>query len=411
VARIWRAVERLYRCGVHPAIQVCVRRRGQILLDRAIGHASGNGPQDPPDARKVLATPETPFNVFSLAKAVTSMILHLLDERNFLRIDDRVCDYIPEFGVHHKEWITIRHLLTHRAGIPNLRSDITDLDRLGEPEWIVRKLCDEQPLSRAGRQLAYHAISGGFILGEVVRRVTKKDIRTVLNEGVLRPLGFRWMNYGVRRRDLKAVATNYFTGLPPLPPVSLVLRRAFGVDYRAAIELSNDPRFLTSIVPSANLVATANELSRFFQLLLNKGELDGVCVFDPRTVQRATAEQSYLEMDFTLGLPLRYATGFMLGSHWLSLYGPDTDHAFGHLGLSNILGWADPEREVAAAIVTSGKPLFYPGMYYGYALVRAIGEACSKVPPRKALGRTRLPRRTLRAQPVSLRGPLWRVVS
>jgi CubicO group peptidase (beta-lactamase class C family) len=100
-----------------------------------------------------------------------------------------------------------------------------------------------------------------------------------------------------------------------------------------------------------------------------------------------------------------------LGSHWLSLYGPDTDHAFGHLGLSNILAWADPEREVAAAIVTSGKPLFYPGMYYGYALVRAIGATCAKVPPRKALGRTRLPRQTPHARPAASRGPLRQVAS
>lgn len=271
VTRLWRAVEGLYRSGAHPAIQLCVRRRWQTLINRAIGHLGGNGPDDPPDARKTLATPETPFNVVFTAKAVTSMVLHLLDERNLLRIDDRVCDYIPEFGVHHEEWITIRHLLPRRAGIPNLRSELIDLDRLRVPDWIVRPLCDEKPLSHAGRQLAYHAISGGFILGEVVQRVTKKDIRTVLSEAVLRPLGFRRMNYGVRRRDLTAVGTDYFTGLPPLPPVSIVLKRAFGVGYRAAVELSNDPRFLTAIVPSANLVSTANELSRFFQLLLRKG--------------------------------------------------------------------------------------------------------------------------------------------
>lgn len=127
-------------------------------------------------------------------------------------------------------------------------------------------------------------------------------------------------------------------------------------------------------------------------------------VFDPRAVQRATAEHSYLEMEFTLGLPIRYATGFMLGSHWFGLYGPGTDHAYGHLGFSTILAWADPEREVAAAAVTSGKPLLHPGMYYGYALVRTIGEACAKIPLRKASVRGRLPARRPHDQPTAARG-------
>jgi len=390
VEEIWHAVERLYQTAMHPAIQLCVRRHGAVLIDRAIGHASGNGPHDPPDAKKVRATPETPFTIFSAAKAVTAMVVHLLDQRNLIRLDDRVCEYIPEFGAHEKQWITIRHVLTHRAGIPNLPPRVMQLEQLKDPAAIVRILCKAEPTSRAGRQLAYHAISGGFILGELVRRVTGKDIRSFLHEEILRPLNFRWMNYGVGRRDVRKVAINYFTGPPPLPPLSILLERAFGVGFRQAVEQSNDPRFLTSVVPSANIVATANELSRFYQLLLNGGALDGVRIFDPRTIQRATAEQSYFEIDLTLGAPLRYAMGFILGAQWLSLYGPDTESAFGHLGFTNILSWADPERQVAAAIMTSGKPLLYPQLYYAYDIVRQIGSACTKV------------RRSTARKPVSL---------
>ena len=379
VEEIWHAVERLYQTGMHPAIQLCVRRHGAVLIDRAIGHVCGNGPHDPADAKKVRATPDTPFTIFSAAKAVTAMVVHLLDQRNLIRLEDRVCEYIPEFGAHEKQWITIRHVLTHRAGIPNLPPEAMRLERLKDPEGIVRILCKAEPTSRAGRQLAYHAISGGFILGELVRRVTGKDIRSFLDEEILRPLNFRWTNYGVSRRDVPKVAINYFTGPPPLPPLSILLQRAFGVGFREAVEQSNDPRFLTSVVPSANIVATADELSRFYQLLLNGGELDGVRIFEPRTIQRATAEQTYFEFDFTLSVPLRYAMGFILGAQWLSLYGPDTERAFGHLGLSNILSWADPERQVAATLMTSGKPLLYPQLYYAYDIVRQIGRACTKV--------------------------------
>jgi CubicO group peptidase (beta-lactamase class C family) len=95
-------------------------------------------------------------------------------------------------------------------------------------------------------------------------------------------------------------------------------------------------------------------------------------------VRRATSEQSYLEFDLTLGLPLRYGMGFMLGGKWFSLYGPDTEHAFGHLGFTNIIGWADPERQIAGALMTSGKPLLYPEIYYVYEILRQIGRACPK---------------------------------
>jgi CubicO group peptidase (beta-lactamase class C family) len=383
VGQVWAAVERLYQSGIHPAMQLCVRRRGEILIDRAIGYAAGNGPDDPPNAKKVLATPVTPFTIYSASKAVTAMIIHLLDQRNLIRLDDAVCEYVPEFGVHKKQWITIRHVLTHRAGIPNLPPEVLNLDLLGDPDEILRMLCKAKPTSRPGRQLAYHAITGGFVLAEVVRRVTGKSIRDVLDAEIRRPLGFRWMSYGVARRDVKQVALNYFTGPPPLPPLSTVLDRALGVSFRDVVTLSNDPRFLTGIVPSGNIVATANELSRFYQLLLNGGELDGVRIFEPRTIRRATAEQSYLEIDFTLGLPFRYGMGFMLGASTFSLYGPDTQYTFGHLGFTNIVSWADPERQVAGTLMTSGKPLLYPQIYYAFDIMRQIGRACPKEPKRQ----------------------------
>jgi CubicO group peptidase (beta-lactamase class C family) len=378
VAGVWRAVERLYASGIHPAVQLCVRRHGRVLIDRAIGHASGNGPDDAPDAPKVLATPDTPFCSLSASKAVTAMMVHLLDQENLIRLDDPICEYIPEFGSHGKQWITIRHVLAHRAGIPNLPPQVMRLEHLDDLDEVTDILCEAEPVSRAGRQLAYHAVTGGFVLGELVHRVTRRSIRQVLDDAVRKPLGFRWLSYGVAPADVSQVATNYVTGPPVLPPFSYLFRRGLGVGFHEAVAMSNDPRFLTGLVPAANVVATADEFSRFYQLLLDGGTLDGVRVFDPRTIRRATSEQSYLEFDFTLGLPFRYGMGFMLGAQWLSLYGPDTLHAFGHLGFTNIICWADPERDVAAALMTSGKPLIYPELYYLFEVLRQIGLACPK---------------------------------
>jgi CubicO group peptidase (beta-lactamase class C family) len=375
---VWQAVERLYSSGIQPAVQLCVRRHGRVLIDRAIGHASGNGPDDAPDAPKVLVTPDTPFCSLSASKAVTAMMVHLLDQENLIRLDDPICEYIPEFGAHGKQWITIRHVLAHRAGIPNLPPQVMRLEHLDDLDEVTDILCEAEPISRAGRQLAYHAVTGGFVLGELVHRVTRRSIRQVLDDAVRRPLGFRWLSYGVAPADVSQVATNYVTGPPVLPPFSYLFRRGLGIGFHEAVAMSNDPRFLTGLVPAANVVATADEFSRFYQLLLDGGTLDGVRVFDPRTIRRATSEQSYLEFDFTLGLPFRYGMGFMLGAQWLSLYGPDTVHAFGHLGFTNVICWADPERGVAASLMTSGKPFVYPELFYLFDVVRQIGLACPK---------------------------------
>lgn len=375
IASIWDAVRSLYASGIHPAIALCVRYRGHVVLDRAIGYAFGNSPGDPPEAPKTLATPDTPFCLLSASKPVTAMVLHLLDDMGLLHVDDPVAEYIPEFARHGKEGITFRHILAHRAGVPNPPADSMDLALLSEPERIVELLCDQRPNWRPGTRVAYHAVTTGFLLGEVVRRVTGKDIRTFLGETLCEPLGFRWMNYGVAPEDVARVAVNAFTGPPVLPPISTLFERALGVSVQRVVEISNDPRFLTSIFPSGNVVATADELSRFFELLRRNGELDGVPVFERRTVQRAIAEQSYLEPDLTLVLPFRYSMGFMLGAEWFSLYGPFTPRAFGHIGFTNVIGWADPERDVAAALLTSGKPVIYPQIFYLFEMLRRIGTA------------------------------------
>jgi CubicO group peptidase (beta-lactamase class C family) len=227
--------------------------------------------------------------------------------------------------------------------------------------------------------VAYHTVTGGFVLGEVVRRVTGKDIRTVLREEILAPLGFRWMNYGVAAADVPRVGLSAPTGPPVLPPLSVLLTRALGMPVDQLTELANDPRLLTGIVPAGNVVTTANEMSRFMDLLRAGGTLDGVQVMRPRTIRRAIVETSYHEFDRTLGFPIRYSHGFMLGAQTMSLYGPDTDEAFGHLGFTNVFMWADPRRELAVGLITSGKPVVGPHLDALWRLVRRIGLEAPKV--------------------------------
>ena len=380
VEHIWAAAVDLYRSGVHPALTLCLRRHGRVVLDRAIGHARGNGPDDRAETPKILATPETPFCVYSTSKAFTAMVVHALVEEGALALEDRIADYIPEYAQHGKGETTIGHVLSHRAGVPTLPGHLFDLDRIGDREFLSAAIAEAKPFVKPGTFLAYHAVSGGFVFAEVIYRATGQTVRDVLRERILAPLGFRWSNYGVSSGEVPAVGLGYTTGARLLPPLSTLSRRVLGAPIQEVVELSNDPRFLTAIVPSANIVTTAHELSRFFEIFRCGGELDGVRVMEAQTLRTALTEQSRLELDLTLVFPTRFSYGLMLGAKLLSLYGRDTDLAFGHLGLINIMGWADPERGISGGLITSGKALVYPEVYRFYGLMQRIASEVPKIP-------------------------------
>ena len=119
-------------------------------------------------------------------------------------------------------------------------------------------------------------------------------------------------------------------------------------------------------------------------MLLGEGQLDGVRVLEPRTVRRAVAETSYLEVDLTLLLPVRYGMGFMLGAKVASVYGLDTPRAFGHVGFTNVFVWADPDRDLCAALLTTGKPALAPMVARTWWLLSTIARRVPRVPRRQA---------------------------
>jgi CubicO group peptidase (beta-lactamase class C family) len=159
IERVWERVEALYRTGAYPALQICIRCDGRVLLERALGHASGNGPNDAPDAPKRPATVDTLFNLFSAAKAIPAMVIHKLDEKRALHLEDRVCDFIPEFGRYGKDRITIRHILLlgarpHPGSADPLRTRLHARQRGPEPLRL------EQPAGLRSRRVHERPLTG-----------------------------------------------------------------------------------------------------------------------------------------------------------------------------------------------------------------------------------------------------------
>jgi CubicO group peptidase (beta-lactamase class C family) len=372
---IWTSVEDLYRSGVYPGITFCMRRKGVRVLNRAIGHSHGNGPDDSESAKKVLMTPDTPLCQYSASKAVTALLIHLLVERGAISLSDPVMKYIPEFAVHGKHRITILNVISHHGGIPRPPRNV-DPDILYDNENLVQMICDLKPTSKDGGNMAYHAVTGGTILGEIIRRVTGKNIRELLTESIREPLGFQYFNYGVPKEDFYKIATDYSTGLPNVFPVSAIVKRALSVSWNDVVRIANQPRFYEVIVPAANLVATADEMSQFYQLLLNGGTLNGKRIFEPSAIQQAVAPAAKMWFDGSIVIPMRYSAGLMLGALPVGIWGPYSESAYGHIGFINIFCWADPARDISVSLQTTGKSLAGPHIGPLVKFLFTVGRHC-----------------------------------
>ena len=239
------------------------------------------------------------------------MMIHLLDQQNLLRLDDPVCEYVPEFARRRQalDHDPARPDPSRRHPEPAARGAAPRAISTTPTRWSTSSP-RQRPTGRAGRQLAYHAVTGGFVLGEVVRRVTGKTIRTVLDETVRRPA--RLPLARLRRAiatTCRRSSTNYVTGPPPLPPFSHALPARARGELPGGRRASRTIRaFSPASCPAGNVVATANEMSRFFQLLLDGGVLDGVRVFEP--AHRAARDRRALVPragpDARPALPLRH---------------------------------------------------------------------------------------------------------
>ena len=375
---IWKATETLYKTGASPAITLCVRRKGQMVLNRAIGYARGNGPEDTAQTPKVLATPDTRICLFSASKVVTAMLIHLLDEMGEIDLLDPIIHYIPEYGVNGKKDATIYHLLAHRGGIPSLPKG-TDPQLLFNPEAALDLLYKAKPIAPSGHRVAYHALTAGYILGEIIQRVTGNNAREFLAQKISIPMEMPSFNFGVAPEYRDKVALNYSTGLKPVLLVDTFLRNIIGGSMEDAEHYTNDPKFMDTICPAGNIFATAEESSRFFQMLLDGGRYKDTQIFDSKTIRRATIEVSRPEMDAKLILPMRYAMGPMLGAKPVGLYGFNTPNAFGHLGYTSIFCWADPDRDIAVSLLTSGKFLVGAGLPAVMNLIATISKQCTNV--------------------------------
>ncbi|WP_329338126.1 beta-lactamase family protein [Streptomyces sp. NBC_00663] len=319
--------------------------------------------------------------VRSATKGVAAAVPLMLAERGRLDLDAPVGEYWPEFKAHGKERVLVRQVLNHRAGLPVLDRPITPeqaLDPLTGPEAVAA----QTPVWEPGTDHGYHALTYGWLLDELVRRVTGRGTGEWIAEQIAGPLGAElWLGLpeteAHRAGRVGRVDAPEAAAAPRMRPKRSVTEayqdpdsltnRAFGAI--TPFPDQNDPAYRASALPATNGIATADGLARFYAATI--GEVDGVRLLSPATVERARAEES-AGPDRVLVVNTRFGLGYMLHGSAAPFLGPGS---FGHPGRGGSLGFADPESGIAFGYVTNGLRRTVTADPRAQALVRAVRAA------------------------------------
>ncbi len=344
--------------------QMAVFRRGRRVLDVGGGWARVR--------TGVPVAPDTLFVMFSSTKGLAALAMLMLYERGAFHYDEPVVKYWPEFArlVPEKASVTIRHVLSHRAGFP-LGPRWLDASRWGD-RVAIRQAMEEIPLAfTPGEKNAYHAMNFGHVVNELVERIDGRDCGAFLREEVFEPLGLGDLYLGLPEDPaLEArVAWCYHeiqlsvpraTGLVGAPaeraaPEPSPRTRPVPEAYRDRPELAHDfnrPETWRAVLPAANGIGTARDLGTVFAVLACGGRLGDVRLVHREGLAAVTAATNRRgEIDATIGWPLRWGTGFHLGSFGRG----STLASFGHGGAGGQVTFADPARELAFAFLTNGE--------------------------------------------------------
>ena len=289
----------------------------------------------------------TLVNVFSTTKGLAAFCAHRLVEQGLLDVDAPVAQYWPEFAAAGKGEIPVRHLLNHQAGMAAVRRPLT-MEDLFDWGTMCEALAEQEPWWTPGEQHGYHALTYGWLVGEVVRRIDGRSLGTYWREEFAAPLGLD-AHIGTGPEFDGRIST--LLDAPPDPDAPDLVELFGGPDSVGAAAFSNPPiagpdednitasrGWRAAEIPAANGHATARALARVYGGAANGGDIDGIHVLDLSTIENAIVEQSY-GPDACLQLETRFGLGWMLTADFMPL-GPNP-RAFGHPGAGGSLGYAD----------------------------------------------------------------------
>ena len=329
--------------------------------------------------------------VFSTTKGATAICAHLLAERGLLDLDAPVVEYWPEFAAAGKGDVPVNWLLSHKSGLVDVDRTMS-LDEALDWDSVTKALAESAPLWEPGTQHGYHAITYGFLVGEIIRRISGKSIGEFFADEVAAPLGLDfWI--GLPESEQHRVAPLIPMSSIPEPmmlaeegpatdeaPLSLIamLEQFLGPDNLIGRALTapggafaeehawNEPSVRAAQIPAANGVTNATSLARMYSSLVV--ETDGVRTLQPETVDRAIVPQ-VSGPDSVLMFPIPFALGFMTHSDFSPFL---SGRSFGHGGAGGSLGFADPDRRIGGGYVMNKMHMGLTGDPRNIALLDAV---------------------------------------
>ena len=323
-----------------------VRLRGETVVDLSTGFADRAGTRP--------WTPETLAISFSTTKGVASTVIHRLADRGELDYDESVAAYWPEFAAGGKQQVTVRHLLTHRSGLSSVRAVAHHAEELLDHVALEDKLAARAVPAPTTRS-AYHAITYGWLLAGLARRITGRGLAELARTEVTEPLGITGLHIGVPDEAREYVAEPVGEGLRQVGSAADSTRRLWG-RFRAsrttidALHVPGfhrlfegaDPPIWHTEMPAVNGVISSGALADMYAPLASGGDgfLSPARVSELGRVQVRTS-------DAVLGIQMRWRLGYH------QAFGSGGRMAFGHYGYGGSGGWADPETGMSVGFVTN----------------------------------------------------------
>ena len=299
---------------------------------------------------------DTLVTVYSTTKGMTAICAHRLVERGLIDLNAPAATYWPEFAQAGKSDVPVHMLLSHRVGLPTVSEKLPDGAAF---DWatMTRALERQPPFWEPGTRHGYHALTYGWLVGEMVRRVSGKSLGMFFRDEVAVPLGLDF-HIGLDPSHDARVATMYSAVVSPEVAQQMEQRQAEVAkamppglaEARANISIQgahNSEEWRRAEIPAANGHSDARSLARVYGALSIGGDLDGIHVLSTESINRATVEQA-VGQDTMLPNKTRFGLGF-----WLCLdgnMGPN-DSSFGHPGAGGSIGFADPESRIGFGYV------------------------------------------------------------
>ena len=339
---------------------LCIYHRGKKVVDLWGGTVDSNGNPWCADTASVS---------YSTTKGIASTLLHILVDKGLVDYDEPVSRHWPEFAHAGKENITIRQVMCHEAGLYDIRGMIDHARRMLDWEYMIGALEAAHPIHEPGKAHGYHGLTYGYLVGEIIQRVTGKQFCQVLDEEITKPLQLDGLFVGLPECHSSRKATLGLAGIHSqrggadrtrsyLATANRWLQMVgFPVDLREAEralmphgidELDfNSAEFAAACIPSANGVFTARSLAGVYAALAGGGELDGVRLMSEKTLHRASTVQNRT-IDRVIPFPMHWRLGyhrpFTLGM------GTNVRHGIGHFGFGGSGAWADLDRNLSVAL-------------------------------------------------------------